>query len=56
MAFHRVGAVTEKTLIPTFVLKLGTKSSFELDDRRCMGCLAGVSSEYKRAGCFDENA
>ena len=45
--FHRVGAATEK---------FGTKSRIELDDRRCLGCLAGVSNEYKYAGCLDESA
>ena len=35
--FHRVGATTENTLVPTFVLPLGTKSSLELDDRSCLG-------------------
>ena len=30
--FHRVGVVTEKAPIPTFVLTLGTKSGLELDD------------------------
>ena len=39
--FHGVGAATEKALVPTFVLTLGTKS--------CLGCLAGVSSEFKYA-------
>ena len=54
--FHRVGAATEKALVPTFVLTLGIKSRLELDDRSCLGCLAGVSSECKYAGCFDESA
>ena len=31
--------MTDKALVPTFVLALGTKSRLELDDRRCMGCL-----------------
>ena len=43
--FHRVGAATEKALVPTFVLTLGTKSRLELDDRIYMGFLAEVSSE-----------
>ena len=42
--FHRVSAATEKALVPTFVLTLG-KHRLELDDRSCLGCLAGVSSE-----------
>ena len=54
--FHRVSAATEKDLVPTFVLTLGTKSRLELDDRSCLGCLAGVSSECKHAGCLDESA
>ena len=29
--FHRVGAATEKTLLPTLVLTLGTKSRLEVD-------------------------
>ena len=33
--FHRVGAATEKALVPIFVLTLGTKSRLELDDRSC---------------------
>ena len=51
--FHRVGAATEKALVPKFVLTLGTKSWLELDDR---SCLAGVSSECKHAGCLDGSA
>ena len=34
--FHRVGATTEKALIPTFVLTLGTKGRLELDDQSCL--------------------
>ena len=30
--FHRVGAATQKAVVPTFVLALGTKSRLELDD------------------------
>ena len=37
--FHRVGAATEKALVPTFVLTLGTKSRLELDDRSCLAVL-----------------
>ena len=54
--FHRVGAATEKALVPTFVSTLGTKSRLELNDRSCLGCLAGVNSECKYAGCLDESA
>ena len=54
--FHRVGAAIEQALVPTFVLTLGTKRRLELDDRSCLGSLAGVSSEYKYTGCFDESA
>ena len=54
--FHRVSAATEKALVSTFVLTLVTKSRLALDDRRCLGCLAGVSSECKYAGCLDESA
>ena len=53
--FHRVGAVAKIALVPTFVLTLGAKSRLELDDRSCLGCLAGVSSGYKYAGCLDES-
>ena len=53
--FHRVAAPTKKALVP-FVLTLGTKSKLELDDQSCLGCLAGVSSECKYAGCLDKNA
>ena len=52
----RVGAATEKALVPTFVLTLGTKSTLELDDRSCLCCLARVSSECKYAGYLDESA
>ena len=38
--FHRVGAATEKALVPTFVLTLGTTNGLQLDDRSCLGCLA----------------
>ena len=48
--FHRVGAATEKPLVQTFVLTLGTKSKLELDDRSCVGCLAIVNSECKYVG------
>ena len=51
--FHRVGAANEKAQAPTFILTLGTKSRLELDDGRCLGCLAGVSSECKYAGCLN---
>ena len=53
--FQRVGVATEKVLVPTFSLTLGTKTGL-LDDRSCQGCLAGVSSECKYAGCFDVRA
>ena len=44
----RVGAATEKALVQTFLLTLGTKSRLELDDQSCLGC--------KYAGCLDESA
>ena len=47
---------TEKPLVPTFVLTLGTQMRLELDDRSCLGCLAGMSSESKYDGCLDESA
>ena len=53
--FHRVGAATEKALVLTFVLTLGMKGRLELYDRSCLGCLAGVSSECKYAGCLEES-
>ena len=53
--FHRIGAATEKDLVPTFVLTLGMKSTLALDDRSCLSCLAEVSSECKFAGCLDES-
>ena len=43
----RVGAATEKALVPTFSLTLGTKSRLELNDPSCLGCIVGVSSECK---------
>ena len=52
---HRVGGATEKALVPTFLLTLGTKSQLELEDRSCLRCLA-VSSECKYADCLDESA
>ena len=43
-----------KALVPTFLfLTLGTESKLELDDRNCLGCLTGVSSECKFAGCLE---
>ena len=45
--FYRVSAATEKALVPTFVFTLGIKGGLELDDRSCLGCLAGVSNECK---------
>ena len=48
---HRVCAATEKALVPTFVLTIRTKSILELNYQSCLGCLAGVSSECKYAGC-----
>ena len=53
--FHRVGAASKHALLPTFVLTLGTKSRLELDYRSCTGCLAGVCSECKYAGCLDNS-
>ena len=53
--FHIVTAATEKALVSTIVLTLGTKSALELDNQSCLGCLAGVSSEWKYAGCLDES-
>ena len=46
--FHRVSAATEKALVPTFVVTLGTKSS-------CLGFVAGVSCECKYADYLDES-
>ena len=37
-------------------LTLRTESKTELDDRSCLGCLAGVSIECKYAGCLVERA
>ena len=51
--FHRVGAATEKALVPTFDVTLGPKSRLELDDRSCLGCLARVRNECNYAGCLD---
>ena len=34
--FYRISAVTEKALVPTFVLTVGTISRLELDDQSCM--------------------
>ena len=45
--FHRVGAATEKALVPTFILTLGTKSRLALHDRSCLGRLAEMISECK---------
>ena len=46
--FHRVGAATEKARVPAFVITLGTESKSEPDDRSCLGCLAGVSIEWRQ--------
>ena len=56
--FHRVGAATEKALVPGSDIRLNTgkKNRLELDDRSCLGCLAGVSSECKYAGCLNKTA
>ena len=51
-----VGAATEKTRVPAFVLTLGTESKPEPDDRSCLGWLAGVSIECKYTGCLVESA
>ena len=40
---HRVDAASKTALVPTFALTMGTKSLLELDDRSCLGCLAGVT-------------
>ena len=53
--FHRVGAATEKALVPSFFLTHGTKSGLELDDQSCLGGLAEVSSECRYACCLDES-
>ena len=55
-AFQRVGAATEKALVPKFSLTLRTKSRLELVDRSCLGSLAGASIGCKYAGCLDEGA
>ena len=34
--FHRIGAATEKALVLTIALTLGTKGRLELDDRSCV--------------------
>ena len=47
---QRVGVATEKGLVAMFVSSLGP----ELDDQRCLGFLAGVSSECNYVGCLDE--
>ena len=49
--FQNVGAAIEKALVPMFVSNLGTGTRSELDDRRCLGCLARVNGECKCAGC-----
>ena len=56
LTIQTVGAATEKALVPTFNLTLATKSRLELDDRSCLGSLAGASIECKYAGCLDESA
>ena len=38
-------ATSEKALVLMLVITLGTKSRFKLDDRNCLGCLAGLSNE-----------
>ena len=51
-----IGAETDKVRVPGFVFILETASKFELDDRSCLCCLAGVSIERKYGGCLDERA
>ena len=53
--FQRVGVATEKALAPKLVSTRGTKSRSELDDRSCLGRLAGVSSGCKYTSCLDES-
>ena len=50
LQFHKVGAATGEATVPPFVLTLGTKRRLELNDRSCLCCLAGVSSECKYTG------
>ena len=52
---HIVGVATEKALDPMLLIStLGMKSRLELDDRSCLSCLAGASSECKSSGCLDD--
>ena len=53
--FCSVGAAIDKALGLTFVLTLGNKRRLKLNDRSCLGCLAGVSCEWKYACCLDES-
>ena len=54
--FHRVATATEKALVLKCVFTVGKRSGLELDDRICLGCLAGVSNECRHVGCLDERA
>ena len=54
--FRRVGPATKKYMDSIFVLILGVKRRSELDDRRCLGFPAGVSSECKYADYDDESS
>ena len=47
LCIHKVGVATKKSLVPIFILTLGTKSALELVDRSCLGCLASVSNDCK---------
>ena len=49
-----IGAATDEARVPGFVFILETASQFELDDRSCLCCLAGVSIERKYEGYLDE--
>ena len=46
--FFTVGAATEKARVPAFIF---TRA---IVDRGCLGYLAGVSIEFRYAGCVDE--
>ena len=52
--FHIIDTATEKARVPVFVLILGTAGKFELDNRSCLQCLAGMSVEKKYECCLDE--
>lgn len=54
--FHTVLVRQLRRQVLTFLLTMGMKDRSEPANWSCLGFLAGLSSECKYAGCFDERA